>query len=98
MKKKKTLAAHDIDSVAQKFKVLSDPSRLSIVALLMDGPLKVSDIVEKMDCSQPNVSKHLQMLYQAQMVSRTRKGSHVLYEISDPRVYKLCDVMCQSIK
>lgn len=86
-----------IEEVANRFKTLSDPSRLQIVQILMDQPQNVSDIVRQMGCSQPNVSKHLQILYQNGLVGKAKEGNQIIYEIIDPYVRKLCDVMCKAV-
>jgi hypothetical protein len=34
--------------------------------------------------------------YDAGLVSRRRAGTSMLYDISDPMVFKLCDLVCRS--
>lgn len=86
-----------LTSVALKFKILSDSTRLKILTLLMDGEKAVSDIVEKIDSSQPNVSKHLTLLEQHDFVSKRKEGVFVIYAIATPVVHDLCKLMCQNI-
>ena len=80
---------------AKLFRGFSDPSRLSILSALDDGPLPVSDIVEATDLSQPNVSNHLGCLHDCGLVAREQKGRYVYYRLSDPRVAQLLDLADQ---
>ena len=86
-----------LNLVADFFKVLSEGSRLSIVCSLRDGAKNVSEIIETTDLGQANVSKHLKILAQAGVVSRTQKGINVYYQIANPFVFKLCDLVCDSL-
>ena len=78
-----------IEIQAQLFRGFSDPSRLSILEALRDGPLTVSEIVETTGLSQPNVSNHLGCLRDCGLVSAEQKGRFVYYELSDERVGQL---------
>lgn len=71
---------------AKLFRGFADPSRLSIVEALRDGPLSVGEIVEQTELSQSNVSNHLRCLADCGLVMSERDGRHVRYELSDPRV------------
>lgn len=54
------------------FMALADPIRRSIVARLSRGPATVNELAEPFDISKQAVSKHIQVLEQAQLVTRTR--------------------------
>ena len=54
------------------------------------------DTVEAVGGQQSNTSRHLQALFDARMVGRRRAGSSVLYWISDPDVFRLCEIVCHS--
>ena len=60
------------------------------------GERSVNELVNALDGNQPNVSKHLQVLSEAGLVSRRREGTSIVYAISDPMVFKLCALVCQS--
>lgn len=83
--------------VADFFKVLSESSRLNIVCCLRSGAKNVSEIIEQTNLGQANVSKHLKMLAQAGIVTRSQKGINVYYQISNPFVFQLCDLVCSSL-
>lgn len=86
-----------IEPVAQRFRALSEPQRLRILAALEGGAKPVHEIVAALDLSQPTVSRHLQALAEAGLVSHRRSGTSSLYFISDPLVFKLCDLMCRDV-
>ena len=82
--------------VAQRFRLLGEPMRLRILQVLEAGELPVNDIVDALKTSQPNISRHLQALCQGGLLSRRRDGLNVFYSISDPMVFKLCNLVCSS--
>jgi DNA-binding transcriptional ArsR family regulator len=47
---------------------------------------------------QANVSKHLQVLYEAGFVDRRKDGLFAYYRIADERVLVLCEVMCDRLR
>lgn len=98
MSTKAPLSAEFLAHVAGVFRVLGDPSRLEILNALMSGPRNVTQVVEMTGKGQANVSKHLGVLADAQLVLRTRRGSQVIYEVSDPFVFRLCDLVCGSVR
>jgi len=85
-----------MDLVARRFRTLGEPFRLRILQELEGGERSVNELVAALDGNQPNVSKHLQVLSDAGLVSRRREGTSVFYAISDPMVFKLCALVCQS--
>ena len=56
----------------------------------------MGELVAALDGNQPNVSKHLQILSEAGLISRRREGTSIFYAISDPMVLKLCALVCSS--
>lgn len=83
--------------VADFFKVLSEVSRLQIVCALKSGPHNVSQIIEETGLGQANVSKHLKILTQAGIVTRQQQGTSVIYQIANPFVFDLCQLVCDSL-
>ena len=83
--------------VAEFFKVLSEASRLQIVCRLRKGPRNVSEIIELTGLGQANVSKHLKILAQAGIVTRNQQGVCVYYQIANPFVFELCELVCNSL-
>ena len=56
------------------FQALADPTRRAILARLALGEASVSDLAQPFEISLPAVSRHLKVLEQAGLVSRTREA------------------------
>src|SRR5437588_391221 len=77
---------------ARFFQVLSDPTRVRLLHLLLDAPdagRTVSELVESIGAPQSRISTHLGCLRWCGLVQTTRAGKQVYYRIADPRVRKL---------
>lgn len=74
---------------AKLFRGFADPSRLSILEALRAGGRTVGEIAVATGLTQPNVSSHLQCLWDCGLVERQRQGRFVRYRLSDPRVETL---------
>jgi DNA-binding transcriptional ArsR family regulator len=85
-----------IELVARRFRMLGEPQRLRILQSLQAGEKTVNEIVGALKGNQPNVSRHLQALFDAGLVDRRRAGNNIYYSIADPVIPKLCDLVCQS--
>jgi DNA-binding transcriptional ArsR family regulator len=66
---------------AATFEVLAEPSRRRILDLLRDGERAVGDLVERVDLSQPAVSKHLRVLKEAGLVEMRPDGQRRWYRL-----------------
>ena len=87
-----------IELVAQRFRVLGEPMRIKLLDRLREGDATVGELQHALGASQQNVSKHLGILHDAGMVSRTKQRNSVLYSISDQTVFELCDQVCGSVR
>lgn len=76
----------DLDRAARLFKVLGNETRLQLLVLVDDEPSTVGGLVERAGISQPLVSQHLRTLREAGLVSATRAGREVTYEVTDHHV------------
>ncbi|ABA21416.1 transcriptional regulator, ArsR family [Trichormus variabilis ATCC 29413] len=83
--------------VADYFKVLSEVSRLQVLCALKSGAKNVTEIIEITQLKQANVSKHLQILAQTGIIKRQPQGVSVFYEIADPIIFELCELVCQRL-
>lgn len=87
-----------LELVADRFKVLSEATRLQILQELQAGELSVTEIVSAIQAGQPNVSKHLRVLQEAGLVQRRQEGNSVYYRIADESIFTMCDAVCGSLK
>jgi ArsR family transcriptional regulator, cadmium/lead-responsive transcriptional repressor len=81
--------APDLLLKARLFRGLADPSRLTVLQALRDGPRCVSEIVVATGLSQPNASAHLGCLAACGLVTRERRGKFIYYAIAGRRVPKV---------
>jgi len=54
------------------FSALANPTRRAILARLAQGEASVGELAEPFDMTQPAVSRHLKVLEEAGLISRTR--------------------------
>jgi DNA-binding transcriptional ArsR family regulator len=78
-------------SVSGTINVIAEPSRLSILDELRNGEQMVSTLVEKLEMSQPAVSKHLRVLRDAGLVSVRPDGQRRLYRVRPNPLIELDD-------
>lgn len=93
----KSLSPEAMESIAVRFRALGEASRLRLVQALHDGELSVTDLVERTDLSQPNVSRHLAVLVSAGLIGRRKQGLHMLYRIVDEHLAEMCAIVCKSV-
>lgn len=85
------------DSVAELFSILSTPIRLKIISEVCNGEKNVSELLEAIDTTQPNMSQHLGMLYRAGILARRREGTQMYYRLQSERVATLCRAVCTQV-
>lgn len=64
-------------------KALSDPNRVKIMKMLQHRSMCVCEIQAALELAQPTVSKHLQILEEAALVTRRKNGLWVNYSLAD---------------
>lgn len=82
------------EEVSHYFFLLSEPTRLKILYALCEGEQPVGAIVKEIGANQANVSRQLNMLYQAKILQRRKDGAQVYYRIEDQNAIQLCRVVC----
>jgi ArsR family transcriptional regulator len=78
---------------AQMCQGLADPTRILILYLLADEPRYVTELAETLDIRQPTVSHHLKVLRERGLVTATREGNAVRYELRDRRIVEALDLL-----
>jgi len=66
------------------FSALSDSTRRGILEELSQGETNVRSLVDQYNISQPAISKHLRVLEQSGLITRTKRGRENIVRI-DPR-------------
>ncbi len=85
------------ESAADLFRVMSAPMRLKIINCLCEGEQNVSYLLTQVNTTQPNMSQHLNTLYQAGIVAKRRDGVQIFYRILDKRIVSICEAVCHEI-
>lgn len=78
---------------AEICKIFTNPKRLEIISLLRDGEKTVGELSELADVPQANISQHLTVLRQNNVVITRREGANIYYKIANPKILKACDLM-----
>ncbi|WP_317367084.1 autorepressor SdpR family transcription factor [uncultured Tyzzerella sp.] len=64
------------------FKALSDETRREILKLLREKDLTAGEISENFNMSKPSISKHLDVLKEAGLISYEKKGQFIIYSLN----------------
>lgn len=83
----------DITQAALAMKAMAHPLRLKILCVLAADELSVQDIVNYVGTSQSNISQHLAILRDKDVLATRKEANRVIYRISDPRTLKLVSMM-----
>jgi ArsR family transcriptional regulator len=85
------------ESVAELFSLLSTPVRLKIISALCHGEKNVSELLDEIDTTQPNMSQHLSTLYRAGVLGKRRDSTQIYYRLQSERVATLCRAVCTQV-
>jgi ArsR family transcriptional regulator, lead/cadmium/zinc/bismuth-responsive transcriptional repressor len=75
--------------LADLFSALSDPTRLRIISVLLEGELNVGDIASQLNMTESAVSHQLRGLRQLHLVRSRKDGRQVYYALDDDHVARL---------
>ena len=78
---------------AEISKTLAHPLRLAILHNLKDGEKTVNELTETLRASQSNISQHLAILRQREIVKTRKAGSTVYYRLASPKIGQACDMV-----
>jgi ArsR family transcriptional regulator len=87
------LSEGEAEALAGVLKVLADPVRLRLLSLIArspEGEVCACDLVDVLGRSQPTISHHLKVLYEAGVLSRERRGVWVHYGIRAESIAATC--------
>lgn len=72
----------EADQLTQTFSALADPTRRAILARLSAGEASVNELAAPFEISLPAISRHLKVLEQAGLVSRSRNAQYRPVELN----------------
>ena len=83
----------DITRASRSMKAMSHPLRLKILCVLGPRELSVQQIVELVGTSQSNISQHLAILREKEILSARKDANRVFYRVDDSRTLQLISMM-----
>jgi ArsR family transcriptional regulator len=84
------------EKLAEAFKAIADPARLRLLSFIAAQPSAeacVCYLMKPLGLSQPTVSHHLKVLYEAGLLDRERRGTWVYYRIVSEQLAALRDAL-----
>lgn len=87
-----------VELIAERFRALSEPTRIKLLDRLREGEATVLELSEPIGTTQQNVSKHLGVLQRAGIVARRKQGNFAYYRVIDEGVFSLCEAVCGSLQ
>jgi ArsR family transcriptional regulator, arsenate/arsenite/antimonite-responsive transcriptional repressor len=87
------LSPAEAEQLAVMFRVLGDSSRLQLLSLIAAQPTGaacVCELIEPLGLSQPTVSHHLKVLFDAGFLTKERRGTWMYYRVVPQTLEMLC--------
>ena len=81
------------DIQAEFCKAMANTSRLQIMHVLRERPMIVNEIVAQTGFSQTTVSRQLAILRSVGVVECQRRGTEMLYHLTDEQIGEVCDLV-----
>ena len=79
-----TVSGNEAELAARIFKALSEPARVRLLSIIANAGSEgacVCELVPSLDLTQPTVSHHLRILFEAGLVTRRRRGTWIFYQV-----------------
>ena len=64
------------------YKAMADPTRREIIRLLKWKTMNAGDISAHFEISKPSISRHLDVLENAELITSERHGNQILYSLN----------------
>lgn len=83
------LDASEAAQLATAFRILGEPARLQIISLIASRPERevcVCELLNPLGLSQPTVSHHLKVMYEAGLLHKERRGNWIYYRLAPDRL------------
>ena len=91
-----TIKEENIEKASKALKAMGHPLRLKILCVLSDQELPVMDIVSKVGTTQSNISQHIDILREKEIITSRRDGSRIMCRVRDPQILNLLEAMQQT--
>lgn len=82
-----------IEHAARALKSIAHPLRLKILCVLGGGEACVQEIVDAVGTSQSNISQHLAILRDKEVLVTRKDANRVFYRVGDVRILQLLGMM-----
>jgi DNA-binding transcriptional ArsR family regulator len=83
-----------VEQIAKFFSLLSEPSRLKIVHAICRDERNVTEIIALTGLSQTNVSRQLNIMLDAGVLTRRKAGTQAFFTVSDETLIEVCRDVC----
>ena len=83
-----------VEQIAKFFSLLSEPSRLKIVHVICREERNVTEIVTLTGLTQTNVSRQLNIMLSAGVLTRRKEGNQAFFKVSDETLIEVCRDVC----
>ena len=82
----------EIEKASRSLRAMSHPLRLKILCTLSETEKSVQDIVDQVGTSQSNISQHLAILRDKEIITSRKDANRVYYRLGDPRTVGLINM------
>ena len=73
------------------FQAIADPTRRAILGLVALQAMTAGAIADNFTSSRQTISKHIQILYECDLLNQTQKGREIHYQINASKMKELAD-------
>ena len=88
-RRRQLLAERSVETIAETFRVVGDPTRIRMLDALAAGELCVCDIASIVGMSESAVSHQLRLLRSMRLVRTRRAGRQIFYTLDDQHILQL---------
>ncbi len=88
-----TMKEENIEKASKALKAMGHPLRLKILCVIGDEELPVMDIVSKVGTTQSNISQHIDILREKEIIVSRREGAKILCKVKDLQILSLLQSM-----
>lgn len=86
----------NIEKASKALKAMGHPLRLKILCVLGNNEMPVMDIVSRVGTTQSNISQHIDILREKEIITSRREGSKILCKVRDNQILNLLESMQQT--